>query len=393
MVSVGDLDLVLLHLNLFLTAQIITQFPWYNDLNSILGSNPALAATTVSSRPGANHAASFFSLTRPATGPHHTLSTRHSVSANVPPSGSSGQPATTPDSHWQHAPQPASAPYAQPTASDESQYYNAPYQHHHLGSPPRPLPQSQRYYTGAATLQPESPQAGYYPAASGFATTAPYSVSSAAVHTVTRSAMNGPTATAGSSGSTYNYTDDYNMTQDYPGPRVDDWVRGVEPDYGPEPDLSQGHDAQAGGQPFVYDLNSPPRVTASGSKRPQPSSPSPPRASPIRPTFSLPPTSRTPVRDSRAAFIQSPGPGQITQHASRCASAHRDKPRSAVSSSSSLGLQRPISSSAPASTLGGISSTPHTSVSARPGSIEERSGRGAVKKRRSNIASGNMQNL
>ena len=38
----------------------------------LMGSNPALAATTISSHPGINHAGSNFSLINPLTGSHHT---------------------------------------------------------------------------------------------------------------------------------------------------------------------------------------------------------------------------------------------------------------------------------------------------------------------------------
>ncbi|KAG2752544.1 hypothetical protein P692DRAFT_20726081, partial [Suillus brevipes Sb2] len=45
-----------------LHAQILKEFPWYNDLIDIMGGNPAISLKTVSSRPGVDHAAKYFSI-------------------------------------------------------------------------------------------------------------------------------------------------------------------------------------------------------------------------------------------------------------------------------------------------------------------------------------------
>ncbi|KAG2118614.1 hypothetical protein DEU56DRAFT_918774 [Suillus clintonianus] len=49
-----------------LRAQISKEFPWYDDLAGIMGGNPALSLKTISSRPGVDHSANFFSILRMA---------------------------------------------------------------------------------------------------------------------------------------------------------------------------------------------------------------------------------------------------------------------------------------------------------------------------------------
>jgi len=48
-----------------LTVQILKEFPWYDDLLSVMGGNPALSLRTVSSRPGVDHAAKYFLFYQP----------------------------------------------------------------------------------------------------------------------------------------------------------------------------------------------------------------------------------------------------------------------------------------------------------------------------------------
>ncbi|KAG2053297.1 hypothetical protein BDR06DRAFT_1053163 [Suillus hirtellus] len=47
-----------------LHAQVLHTFLWYDELLSIMGTNPALSVKTISSRPGTDHAANFFALTQ-----------------------------------------------------------------------------------------------------------------------------------------------------------------------------------------------------------------------------------------------------------------------------------------------------------------------------------------
>ncbi|KAG2741348.1 hypothetical protein P692DRAFT_201893657 [Suillus brevipes Sb2] len=49
-----------------LHAQILEEFPWYDDLAAILGTNPALSLKTVSSQPGMDHASNYFRISRTA---------------------------------------------------------------------------------------------------------------------------------------------------------------------------------------------------------------------------------------------------------------------------------------------------------------------------------------
>ncbi|KAG1803544.1 uncharacterized protein HD556DRAFT_1437304 [Suillus plorans] len=47
---------------------VLSEFPWYTDLDGIWHSNPSLAAKTYSSKPGVDHAGSFYSLVQPRGG-------------------------------------------------------------------------------------------------------------------------------------------------------------------------------------------------------------------------------------------------------------------------------------------------------------------------------------
>ncbi|KAG0699943.1 hypothetical protein DFH29DRAFT_1001594 [Suillus ampliporus] len=49
-----------------LCAQILKEFPWYDDLAGIMGGNPALSLKTISSCPGVDHSANYFSISRMA---------------------------------------------------------------------------------------------------------------------------------------------------------------------------------------------------------------------------------------------------------------------------------------------------------------------------------------
>ncbi|KAG1877458.1 hypothetical protein F4604DRAFT_1680124 [Suillus subluteus] len=50
-----------------LHAQILEEFPWYNDLADILGGNPAVSLKTISSVPGVDHVSKYFSLVQAST--------------------------------------------------------------------------------------------------------------------------------------------------------------------------------------------------------------------------------------------------------------------------------------------------------------------------------------
>ncbi|KAG1884307.1 hypothetical protein F4604DRAFT_1919454 [Suillus subluteus] len=75
--------------------KIEKEFPWYNDLYRIWGSNPSFSAKTSSSKPGADHAGDLFTLTRPAGGSQNPPSGAHPrLNISIPNSaaGSSDSP-------------------------------------------------------------------------------------------------------------------------------------------------------------------------------------------------------------------------------------------------------------------------------------------------------------
>ncbi|KAG1809036.1 hypothetical protein EV424DRAFT_1543181 [Suillus variegatus] len=75
--------------------KIEKEFPWYNDLYRIWGSNPSFSAKTSSSKPGADHAGDLFALTRPAGGSWNPPSGTHpqlNIIIPNPAIGSAGSP-------------------------------------------------------------------------------------------------------------------------------------------------------------------------------------------------------------------------------------------------------------------------------------------------------------
>ncbi|KAG1869250.1 hypothetical protein C8R48DRAFT_771407 [Suillus tomentosus] len=75
--------------------KIEKEFPWYNDLYRIWGSNPSFSAKTSSSKPGADHAGDLYALTRLAGGSRNPPSDTHpqlNIIIPNPATGSAGSP-------------------------------------------------------------------------------------------------------------------------------------------------------------------------------------------------------------------------------------------------------------------------------------------------------------
>ncbi|KAG1850856.1 hypothetical protein DFJ58DRAFT_729148 [Suillus subalutaceus] len=75
-----------------LCAQVLKEFPWYDDLVIILRGNPALSLKTVSSHPGMDHTANFFSISHSAgssysNGPNSGSAQYGYAPGTLPPSG------------------------------------------------------------------------------------------------------------------------------------------------------------------------------------------------------------------------------------------------------------------------------------------------------------------
>ncbi|KAG2145256.1 hypothetical protein DEU56DRAFT_754114 [Suillus clintonianus] len=105
--------------------QILEDFPWYDKLASILGTNPVLSLKTVSSQPGMDHAANYFRISCMAgslysQGPQSD-STQYGGYASS--THSAAQPQPSPPPAPQYAPPPPAPQYAAPPPAPQ---YAAP---------------------------------------------------------------------------------------------------------------------------------------------------------------------------------------------------------------------------------------------------------------------------
>ncbi|KAG1883066.1 hypothetical protein F4604DRAFT_1920959 [Suillus subluteus] len=96
-----------------LHAQILQTFPWYDELVSILGTNPALSLKTVSSHPGTDHAANFFAITQAWSA---QTSSADSGSAHLAPSGPQPAPSSSQPAPSSFQPSPSSSQPAPPSS-------------------------------------------------------------------------------------------------------------------------------------------------------------------------------------------------------------------------------------------------------------------------------------
>ncbi|KAG2344259.1 hypothetical protein BDR05DRAFT_999403 [Suillus weaverae] len=109
-----------------LHAQILKEFPWYDDLIDIMGRNPAISLKTVSSRPGVDHAAKYFSISCTAgslysnsLGSGSAQFSAQPFSPQLPPAGAQPYSPPLPPS----ASQPYPPSYPQPYPPSDAQPY------------------------------------------------------------------------------------------------------------------------------------------------------------------------------------------------------------------------------------------------------------------------------
>ncbi|KAG1877456.1 hypothetical protein F4604DRAFT_1680123 [Suillus subluteus] len=116
-----------------LHAQILQTFPWYDELVSILGTNPALSLKTISLHPGTDHAANFFAITQAQSA---QTSSTDSGSTHLAPSGPQPAPSSSQPAPSSFQPSPSGsqpAPYNFQPASSGYQFTPSSYQ---FGPPP-----------------------------------------------------------------------------------------------------------------------------------------------------------------------------------------------------------------------------------------------------------------
>ncbi|KAG2125516.1 hypothetical protein BD769DRAFT_1736720 [Suillus cothurnatus] len=349
-----------------LHAQILKEFPWYDDLLSVMGGNPALSLRTVSSRPGVDHAAKYFSISSTAGSSYSDTLRSGSAQFGSQPHPPAGQP-YPPASGGQPYP-PANQPY--PPASGGQSYppANQPYPPMSGG---QPYPPANQPYSPALGGQPYSPALGgqpyppasggqLYPPASGGQPYPPASggqphhpASGGQPYHPASGSQPFPPASGGQPfpppgrhhDSPLDDDDDDTMPLDYDDDAMDFSFGDMR-----QPTPPPRHDYST--DPNVTILNSPPRSRRTPSKRPRPSSPP---SSPITPPpaqdFVLPGTSQTSLRDSRASFGMADPKRRISTGSlkppmsRRSSGSSRSKAASASSAPMSTSMTSPVSSS------------------------------------------------
>ncbi|KAG0693232.1 hypothetical protein DFH29DRAFT_1007509 [Suillus ampliporus] len=97
-----------------LRAQILKEFPWYDDLAGIMGGNPALSLKTISSRPGVDHSANYFSISHMAGSSYSDTLRSGSAQYNTRQSQPPPQPQPPPQSQAPRQSQPPPPSSSQP---------------------------------------------------------------------------------------------------------------------------------------------------------------------------------------------------------------------------------------------------------------------------------------
>ncbi|KAG1804094.1 hypothetical protein EV424DRAFT_1544790 [Suillus variegatus] len=101
---------------------VLSEFPWYTDLDGIWHSNPSLAAKTYSSKPGVDHAGSFYSLVQPRGGAGFSTS----FDASPSPTHFSATPSASAHDASPHTQARTSDPQTQARTSDPLFYGDPP---------------------------------------------------------------------------------------------------------------------------------------------------------------------------------------------------------------------------------------------------------------------------
>ncbi|KIK32712.1 hypothetical protein CY34DRAFT_110879 [Suillus luteus UH-Slu-Lm8-n1] len=305
-------------------AQILKEFPWYDDLLGVMGGNPALSLKTISSRPGMDHAANYFSISRTAGSSYS-----ESLCSGSAQFGAQPDPISADTTSAQSPSGPYPPPYSgqsYPPPSGGSPYLPAADQSY-------PSPVAGQLYSPHTRGPYPSPAGGhhYFPQPSGnpYLDCVPQPPQPLLPHT---------------SNSLLDDDDDDDMSYFF-DLRNDDEERMDFSDIRPPTPPAQ-HDYR--NERDVTILDSPPKSKRAASKRPLlPSSPSPPITPPPPSGFVLPHASKTSHRDSRASFGD---PGRRTSMASlklvsRCSSgSSRSKPASVSSAPASTAATSPANS-------------------------------------------------
>ncbi|KAG2335394.1 hypothetical protein BDR05DRAFT_954106, partial [Suillus weaverae] len=300
-----------------LHAHALKEFPWYDHLAGIIGGNLALSLKTVSSCPGVDHSANYFSISC-MIGSLYSESLRSgsaqfSAQPQLPPSGSQpfpppsgsqpypspsgGQPYPPPSGGQPYSPHSGSQPYPPPSSSHS----------HPLSSSSQPYspPSSSQPYPSSSSGQPYPPPSRgqpYPPSSSGQPSSNQYYATGTKHHQYSQHLHSGVLPAPSCSV--------FNLPLDDAGIVVSDYFSSLNCDEGamdisfhdiPHPTPPMQHDYY--NDPNAIILDSPPRSAHAASKWPAPlSSLSPPITPLPQSEFIVPSGSQTSHLDSNTSF-------------------------------------------------------------------------------------------
>ncbi|KAG1850439.1 hypothetical protein F4604DRAFT_1934453 [Suillus subluteus] len=146
-----------------LHAQILQEFPWYDDLVGIMGGNPALSLKTISSRPGVDHAADYFAISSAAGSSYSETLRSGSAQFGARPEPVSTNPGTQlpsaqpqpPSSGGQFYPPPSGGQFYPPPSG--AQFYPP-----HSGGQPYPPSSGGQPFPPSSGSQPYPPPGHHY---------------------------------------------------------------------------------------------------------------------------------------------------------------------------------------------------------------------------------------
>ncbi|KAG1817735.1 hypothetical protein DFJ58DRAFT_850310 [Suillus subalutaceus] len=333
-----------------LHAQILKEFPWYDELIDIMGGNPAISLKTVSSHPGVDHAAKYFSISRTASssysnslGSGSAQFSAQPFSPQLPPAGAQPYSPQLPPS----ASQPYPPSYPQPYPPSDPQPY--------LPSDPQPyLPSDPQPYlpSGAQPYPPSNPQpcppSGAQPyAPSGAQHYLPLGAQPHSSQYVFGHAPHSQYPHHHQSGAPPA------RSRNDPNSLLDDNDDDMPNYFSP---LNHNDDMDFSFEDLPKPTpppRTPPRSAHTASKRPAPpSSPLPPITPPPqsqRSEFMLPCTSQTSHQDSRASFgmsdpQQRPSTGSVKVSSRRSSGSSHSKPALVSSAPASMSMMSPANS-------------------------------------------------
>ncbi|KAG1835008.1 hypothetical protein DFJ58DRAFT_847470 [Suillus subalutaceus] len=325
-------------------AQILKEFPWYDELIDIMGGNPAISLKTVSSHLGVDHAAKYFSISCTAgssysnsLGSGSAQFSAQPFSPQLPPAGAQPYSPQLPPS----ASQPYPPSYPQPYLPSDTQPYPPSNPQPYPPSNPQPYPPS-----GAQPYVPSGAQ--HYPPLGAQPHGSQYAFGHAPHSQYPHHHQSGaPPARSRNDPNSLLDDDDDDMPNYFsPLNHDNDMDFSFEDLPKPTPPLRRDYRDD----PHAIILDSPLRSAHAASKRPAPpSSPLPPITPPPqsqRSEFMLPHTSQMSHRDSRASFGMSnpqrrPSMGSVKVSSRRSSGSLRSKPELASSAPASTSMTSP----------------------------------------------------